>query len=670
MSRTIRLLTSFPPCQDLTNHAYLLTVSSQVFAGLASVNIINNSGNYDGVTGLVVNDPNLADLAESLLTHMLKLLCILHNVFEEQIPSLPSSKPSLPSLPNSTLSPIKKKSSEPSTPVSPPAVEKTFSFKEEKKRGNFYGSPYYMKQYELVKSSYNIYKSSLDQSSEEKLVSFTTTVLDSFSLMLDYCLGHDVGKLVEECLLYIRSCLVIVSSQSLASVQSLLRCLFKCNQPYNTDHTSDASKRSSNTQSTYFEHFISSPYSRMTVDYKLVVDGASSFESSSSNHLPQFTAGFNKRNIPKNTDRSSLASYIRLFEPVVIKALKLYTVTSDVQLQCEVLQLLVTLVRLRVNYCLLDSDQIFIGFVTKQLELIQEGEIARAEVLIPHIFEFLMLLSYEKYHSKTVIDVPSILQLCEALSTSRDSVEKLLVPALEIVAVDLFERSGDDELETQREVVINMMMKHLGDNRVWRLVTRLLLMLSDDGEEEVGRRVSRQVVEVLVPLLCQHRVTMTSINHLQDLKTLLRSLAPGSLRPCDKIISSLLSCHSDLNKVSEVSSWLGFTISTFITILHLSPEEAILGRLQELGIMLGSGGSSLLDTSLEESLSLSSDPDQHQTPEFTLIIYFLHVVGSGVSKLHQISFSSSNINTSDQQFLSQLLSDLLLVHIYILQSGR
>ena len=167
-----------------------------------------------------------------------------------------------------------------------------------------------MKQYELVKSSYNIYKSSLDQSSEEKLVSFTTTVLDSFSLMLDYCLGHDVGKLVEECLLYIRSCLVIVSSQSLASVQSLLRCLFKCNQPYNTDHTSDASKRSSNTQSTYFEHFISSPYSRMTVDYKLIVDGASSFESSSSNHLPQFTAGFNKRNIPKNTDRSSLASYI------------------------------------------------------------------------------------------------------------------------------------------------------------------------------------------------------------------------------------------------------------------------------------------------------------------------------------------------------------------------
>ena len=40
----------------------------------------------------------------------------------------------------------------------------------------------------------------------------------------------------------------------------------------------------------------------------------------------------------------------------------------------------------------------------------------------------------------------------------------------------------------------------------------------------------------------------------------------------------------------------------------LSPEEAVLGRLQELGIMLGSGGSSILDSSLDSSFSSSSDP--------------------------------------------------------------
>ena len=53
-------------------------------------------------------------------------------------------------------------------------------------------------------------------------------------------------------------------------------------------------------------------------------------------------------------------SYIRLFEPLVIKSLKQYTVTSQVGLQQQVLDLLAQLVQLRVNYCLLDSDQVCI----------------------------------------------------------------------------------------------------------------------------------------------------------------------------------------------------------------------------------------------------------------------------------------------------------------------
>ena len=36
----------------------------------------------------------------------------------------------------------------------------------------------------------------------------------------------------------------------------------------------------------------------------------------------------------------------------------------------------------------------------KQLEAIEEGQINNAEELIPHIFQFLVLLSYENYHSK------------------------------------------------------------------------------------------------------------------------------------------------------------------------------------------------------------------------------------------------------------------------------
>ena len=52
---------------------------------------------------------------------------------------------------------------------------------------------------------------------------------------------------------------------------------------------------------------------------------------------------------------------------------QLYTVTSDAAVQSLVLQLLIQLVQLRVNYCLLDADQIFIDYVIKQLEYVEEG---------------------------------------------------------------------------------------------------------------------------------------------------------------------------------------------------------------------------------------------------------------------------------------------------------
>lgn len=62
--------------------------------------------------------------------------------------------------------------------------------------------------------------------------------------------------------------------------------------------------------------------------------------------------------------QNSIASYIRLFEPLVIKALKQYTVTSQLDLQRQVLDLLSQLIQLRVNYCLLDSDQVRLLFTS------------------------------------------------------------------------------------------------------------------------------------------------------------------------------------------------------------------------------------------------------------------------------------------------------------------
>lgn len=56
--------------------------------------------------------------------------------------------------------------------------------------------------------------------------------------------------------------------------------------------------------------------------------------------------------------QNTIGAYIRMFEPLVIKSLKMYTLSSSVQLQVQVLNLLVQLIQLRVNYCLLDNDEV------------------------------------------------------------------------------------------------------------------------------------------------------------------------------------------------------------------------------------------------------------------------------------------------------------------------
>lgn len=182
--------------------------------------------------------------------------------------------------------------------------------------------------------------------------------------------------------------------------------------------------------------------------------------------------------------QNAIHNHIRLFEPLVIKALKQYTTSTSVALQRQVLDLLAQLVQLRVNYCLLDSDQVnllshtfmlehasiwrmhvsysasyflfkvFIGFVLKQFEYIEVGQFRQvlaplnhltisqclliltfvssryplakyfwyphrdSEAIIPNIFFFLVLLSYERYHSKQIISIPKIIQLCDGIMAS------------------------------------------------------------------------------------------------------------------------------------------------------------------------------------------------------------------------------------------------------------
>lgn len=281
-----------------------------------------------------------------------------------------------------------------------------------------------------------------------------------------------IGKHTEELLTYLKSTFTIDSVSTLKTVQTLLRCIFGTNVANQVIISNDSSMTSnivfSQTTGLFYPCF-DQPYNELVHTFHLARDSTSTPDRSESLLFNRPHSRSTRRSSSK-VERSTLSNYIRLFEPMVIRALKHYTITSNIDQQSQVLQLLIQLVDLRVNYCLLDSDKIFVNYVLSQLDLIEEGQMHNAYLVIPEMFRFLVLLSHEKYHSKPIIDVPKILQRCEGLFASGQNAEMFVMPALIPVADDLFcSRSSSDpssELEAQREVMLTMLIKLLPYSQV------------------------------------------------------------------------------------------------------------------------------------------------------------------------------------------------------------
>ena len=85
----------------------------------------------------------------------------------------------------------------------------------------------------------------------------------------------------------------------------------------------------------------------------------------------------------QKTDTKTITQYIKSFESIVIKSLRQYTFTTSVNLQARILELLSQLIFLKVDYCLLDSDKVFIEYVLKQFDYLEQkrgsdGSISRS----------------------------------------------------------------------------------------------------------------------------------------------------------------------------------------------------------------------------------------------------------------------------------------------------
>ncbi|VVD03069.1 unnamed protein product [Leptidea sinapis] len=342
--------------------------------------------------------------------------------------------------------------------------------------------PIYMKLYDNLRATYSNYKINLESKSSI-FYGFLSTVLNSLAIQLELSTEREFGPITEEILYYLKTIMPLCPDKTVYSVTQLLKCLFGTNMINQyADYMSIDRGTIRHTEKDFFndvmlvncfEHVIEDTRMIKERDYLMAME---SFQK-------------NRSDRKWSNNKRELERYIRLFEPVVIQSLNTYTLQNDTALQCEVLKLLCQLLALRVNYCMLDSDQVFIGFLIKQLDLVEQHEI------------------------------PYLIQLCDGLMASGALDE--CIAGLEPVAIKVFSSMGgvsvlgraqQQELQATREVLFYMLQKTMHQAKVQELVSCVLTLSQEHPESYY--RWSELACDTLLNLLSERSIECDSADGL------------------------------------------------------------------------------------------------------------------------------------------------------------
>ena len=471
-------------------------------------------------------------------------------------------------------------------------------------------------------------------------------------------------------------------------------------------------------------------------------------------------------------DAKLITLYIRSFESIVIKSLRQYTTTCYVNLQVRVLELLVQLIYLKVNYSLLDSDKIFIEHVLKQFDFLEQKHCSEETILtvlndnsaeidpiecdlalnsfvdidlnlnklyfnccsqyqqqassassslpssvclthkqnqhkifftlIPKVFEFLILLSYERIDLKQLITIPNIIQLCDNLLASENSAHTHVIPALRPLVYELFINTkvkieNNKDLELQRDVLVIALQRLIYYPSIWHLLSIIISKYKRENNEDKWKRMSRQVCDILFQSIKFEQLKFNEFNtdnqlsnsknigsrfynpYLLSLKNLLilfNSLCPQVYRPIDFILKSFIELiHVQHIRVHSRNNWLTSCIAHLYLLINHSNEELILTRLNDL-----------LSTTLSKSYTkpkhcddLNVDYELMSSSSF-IITSLLKVVHLALNFIKDdIQFNSNdslrqqsrpnNETSRNLNYTLNLLYNYILYLIYILKSG-
>ncbi|XP_054259364.1 huntingtin-like [Macrosteles quadrilineatus] len=218
----VAMLTASPLSLDLDVHNWLLLLAASIYTGLATMGLKEKELNEKMENKQLwshFQDPKMAGLSESLLQHLVRMLCVFVRVLEEA----PGPK-------NTNPSPVKRRPTRSSSPakLTPSTGEKDAGKEEKGKFGNFTHLPHYSKLFDNLRSAYTNHKTQLECG--DKMAGLLGSVLLCISQVLEFSTLAETGRCAEELLLYLRVVVSLEPTASVATVQQLLKSLFGSNR--------------------------------------------------------------------------------------------------------------------------------------------------------------------------------------------------------------------------------------------------------------------------------------------------------------------------------------------------------------------------------------------------------------------------------------------------------
>lgn len=189
------------------------------------------------------------------------------------------------------------------------------------------------------------------------------------------------------------------------------------------------------------------------------------------------------------------------------------------------------------------------------------------------------------------MDVPKIIHRCDGLMASGQSPLTHFIPAIIPVIEDIFIFRNHNntvtdlkELETTRDVLFSMLLRLVEYPQVIQLLALVVnesKYCNDNGER--WNRWSKQIAEILLPVLAQNRVRLENADSQIAVYNLIVSLNSIVFKPISGVLKVLFS-EPPLKQspnTRSVNYWMGMVLTLSMTIAQVK-EDVLLMRIAEV----------------------------------------------------------------------------------------